>query len=52
MKSSTDSKVYRWNVELQEFDYQIEHIKGEENVVAAYSVTIVRYIGWAFSQRP
>ena len=45
MKSSTDSKVYRWNVELQEFDYQIEHIKGEENVVAEYSVTIVRYIG-------
>ena len=34
LKTSTESKVYRWNLYLQEFDYNIEYIRGAENVVA------------------
>ncbi len=34
LKGSSDPKVLRWMVSIQEFDFRIKHIKGADNVVA------------------
>ena len=34
LKGSSDPKVLRWMVSIQEFDFTVRHIKGKDNVVA------------------
>ena len=34
LKTAQSAKVRRWQLNLQEFDFEYKHIKGEDNVVA------------------
>ncbi len=34
LKTAKSAKVRRWQLALQEFDFECKHIKGEDNVVA------------------
>jgi hypothetical protein len=34
LKTAQSAKVRRWQLALQEFDFEYKHIKGEDNVVA------------------
>jgi len=34
LKESVNQKVYRWKLKIQEFDFDIEYIPGEKNIVA------------------
>ena len=34
LKGSSDPKVLRWMISIQEFDFRIRHIRGSDNVVA------------------
>ena len=34
LKGSSDPKVLRWMVSIQEFDFTVRHVKGKDNVVA------------------
>ena len=34
LKDSSDPKVLRWMVSIQEYDFDVQHIKGVDNKVA------------------
>ncbi len=41
LKDSSDPKVLRWMVSIQEYDFDVQHIKGVDNKIADASVDCV-----------
>ncbi len=51
LKTAQSAKVRRWQLTLQEFDFEYKHIKGEDNVVADAEGSVTTIQGMEKAQK-